>query len=542
MISNQAGAYKKLEHRFRQYHRLNDLRSIVSWDEAVMMPAGSGEARGDALGELGVVLQNLIADPQVGDWLREAEALTPSLAVWEAANLQEMRRVYIENTSIPADLNQRLTTARIRAEQAWRRMRAENDWKGFLPYMQETLDLTREALHALSAELGQPLYDTALGLYSKGLTAKAVETLFGELRGFLPGMIQEVVEKQKSEKVIVPAGRFPMAAQKALCFELMKLLGFNTEQGRLDESHHPFCGGTPRDVRITTRYTESEFVSSLMGVLHETGHALYEQNLPREWVEQPVGQACGMAMHESQSLLVEMQMVRSPEYIEFAAPLIRQYLEPYTSNPESLQTENLIRLVSRVRPGLIRVDADEVTYPMHVLLRFEIERDLLSDAWPLADLPGVWNDKMQKYLGLSTLGNDKDGCMQDTHWPGGAWGYFPSYTFGAVIAAQLFASLEQARPLVRQEIRRGEFGGMQSWLRDKIWSQGSRWYSLELIEKVAGPLTSQPFRKHLGTRYLERSTRWSTWAQCPRYARWISWLLSRSWPSPVSRTLPVSRT
>jgi carboxypeptidase Taq len=274
------------------------------------------------------------------------------------------------------------------------------------------------------------------------------------------------------------------------------------EYGRLDESHHPFCGGTPRDVRITTRYKEDGFLAALMGVLHETGHALYEQNLPREWIEQPVGTACGMAVHESQSLLMEMQVVRSIEFLQFAAPLIRKHLGPFVHNPESLSTENLIALVSRVQPGFIRVDADEVTYPAHVILRFEIESDLVADRWPLADLPQVWNEKMQSYLGLSTKGNDKNGCMQDVHWPAGLFGYFPAYTFGAVIAAQLFNKISTVRPGVRAEIGRGDFSGLQGWLRENIWGMGSRLNMMELVNHAAGPLSAAPFRAHLEKRYL----------------------------------------
>jgi carboxypeptidase Taq len=494
--------YEKLEARFRQYNRLNDLRSIAGWDEAVVMPVGAGDARGQALAELSMVMQNLVSSPDIGEWL-SAIGSAPDLSAWQSANVTEIRRLYLENTAIPVELNQRLVMARMHCEQLWRRLRGENNWRDFLPSLDEVLRLTREMLRILSGELKMPLYDSALMLYSKGLTTTAVESLFGELKTFLPDMIREVVAKQAHEKVLAPEGIFPMAAQKALGLELMRLVGFDFNHGRLDESHHPFCGGNPHDVRITTRYDESDFLSSLMGVLHETGHALYEQNLPAEWVEQPVGQACGMAIHESQSLLMEMQVVRSREFMSFAAPLIRKHFAAHTRNPESLEDENLMRLVTRVAPGLIRVDADEVTYPAHVILRFEIERDLLEDRWPLTELPDVWNQKMQKYLGLSTVGDFKNGCMQDVHWPSGGWGYFPAYTFGAVIAAQLFAAAESARPSVRSEIGLGQFGGLQDWLRAKIWSQGSRLDTLQLVSAASGPLSVAPFRKHLENRYLK---------------------------------------
>lgn len=412
-----------------------------------------------------------------------------------------MKRIYVENTVLPPDVNQKLVVARMNSEQAWRKLRAENNWAAFMPHMQEVLTLTSQQVNELSRKTGLSTYDAALSMYSPGLNTATVERLFGDLLKFLPAFVQKVVDKQSREKTVIPQGVFPVAAQKALGLELMKAVGFSMNIGRLDESHHPFCGGNPRDVRITTRYREDDFIPSLMGVLHETGHALYEQHLPEQWLTQPVGMAPGMAIHESQSLLMEMQVCRSLEFLTFAGPLIRKHMGPHVKNPESLETENLLKLVTRVKPGYIRVDADEVTYPAHVILRFEIERDLLEDRWPLSELPNVWNEKMKSYLGLSTLGNDKNGCMQDVHWPGGAFGYFPAYTFGAVIAAQLFTKAKTDMPALKSEISNGNFTPLRMWLSENIWSRGSTLRTLELVESVSGPLSAEPFRKHLENRY-----------------------------------------
>lgn len=492
--------YEKLENRFRRIQHLNDIRAISGWDEAVVMPEGSSPYRNEALAELGVVIQNLISDPDVGEWL--AQVSQEKLDSWQRANLREIKRLYLENTAVPAELNQRFVIARMNCEQQWRKLRAENNWSAFLPFLQEVLNLAKEANRELRKQTKFSAYDQALSQFSPGLSTSAIDSLFGDLKSFLPQLIKEVVKKQASEKLLIPEGNFPMAAQKALGRELMEAVGFSFKIGRLDESHHPFCGGSPRDVRITTRYNENEFISSLMGILHETGHALYEQHLPEKWLSQPVGAACGMSIHESQSLFMEMQVCRSPEFLNFAGPIIRKHMLPFTKNPESLNTENLIKLVTRVKPGFIRVDADEVTYPMHIILRFEIERDLMEDKWPLSELPSVWNEKMKTYLGLSTLGNDKNGCMQDVHWPGGAFGYFPAYTFGAVIAAQLFSKIEQDEPDIRAEISHGRFTKVHAWLNDKIWSKGSLIPTLQLVEEASGPLSAKAFRKHLEKRYL----------------------------------------
>jgi carboxypeptidase Taq len=494
-------SYEKLEGRFLQISRLEHARAILGWDEAVMMPAGGSEQRNHALAELAVLIQNLTTAKEIGGWLEESQS-SAQLSPWQRANLRDMQKIYIENTAIPADLNQRLVLARMNCEQKWRTLRGENNWAAFMPYLQEVLDLTREMLQGLASIRRLSVYDTALSLYSNGLTTEVIESLFGEIKGFLPQMIAQVSERQKLKPLVLPEGPFPMAAQKALGQDLMRAVGFSFDIGRLDESHHPFCGGTPRDVRITTRYDETDFLPALMGVLHETGHAMYEQHLPQNWLGQPVGAAAGMAVHESQSLLMEMQICRSREFLEFAQPFIQHHLGPYVKNPKSLEVENLTCLVTHVEPGFIRVDADEVTYPAHVILRFEIERALLEGQLTLKDLPATWDEKMRAYLGLSTLGNDKNGCMQDVHWPAGLWGYFPAYTFGAVIAAQLFAAIREKHPHVRQEIARGQFGSVQNWLSEKVWSQGSRLTTLDLVKEASGPLSATAYRQHLKARYL----------------------------------------
>lgn len=503
-MSTEKNAYLNLCEHFQKLSNLENARAILQWDEAVMMPQGSSDSRNASLAELAGLIQSLTIEPRVGDWLKELDGTAEGLGLWEHANLREMRRLYKEATAVPPELLKRLVLAKMTCEQKWRTLRAQNDWAGFQPYLQDVLDLTREMLEHVAKVRGLSLYDAALSLYSPGLSTSVIEKLFSELKGFLPQTVQKIVAKQKTESRLDPIGPFPVEAQRNLGLALMRSLGFDFERGRLDVSHHPFCGGTSRDVRLTTRYDEESFMSALMGILHETGHAMYEQNLPSAWNGQPVGHAAGMAIHESQSLLFEMQICRSPEFMAFAAPLIREHLGPFTKNPESLELDNLVRLVTRVEPGFIRVDADEATYPAHVILRFEIERDLLERRLSLADLPQVWNEKMEAYLGLRTVGNDRDGCMQDVHWPSGAFGYFPAYTFGAVIAAQLFASAKAQHPEIPAEIARGNFSTIQSWARENIWHRGALLTTMDLVEKGTGQaLSAQHFRRHLEDRYLE---------------------------------------
>jgi carboxypeptidase Taq len=299
--------------------------------------------------------------------------------------------------------------------------------------------------------------------------------------------------------VVAPVGPFPKAAQRALSLQVMQLLGFDFEGGRLDESSHPFSGGVPEDTRLTTRYQEDNFVQSLMGTIHETGHARYEQNLPRAWIGQPVALARSMGIHESQSLAFEMQLAMGRGFIGLLAPrLAAQFGAQPAFEPEALQ-----RLLTRVEPGLIRVDADELTYPAHVILRYRIERALIEGSAQAEDIPALWDEAMQSLLGVGTRGNFKDGCMQDTHWGQGAFGYFPCYTLGAMYAAQWFAALRRVVPDLDARIAAADFTPLFDWLREHIWSQGSRWETAELAQRASGEaLNTAHFRRHLEARYL----------------------------------------
>jgi carboxypeptidase Taq len=282
----------------------------------------------------------------------------------------------------------------------------------------------------------------------------------------------------------------------------MTALGFDFAHGRLDVSDHPFCGGVPEDTRITTRYSEDDFLESLMAVLHETGHALYQQGLPAAWRSQPVGGSLGAAMHESQSLFVEMQVARSPALIAFAAPHIRDHLAAHPDD-RAWTVDNLYAHVTRVCPSYIRVDADEVTYPLHVILRFELEQALIAGDLEVADLPDAWNARMVRYLGLSTEGDFKNGCMQDVHWFAGLYGYFPTYTLGALMAAQFYAAASSAIPNLEEKVAEGDLAPLLGWLRRKVHAQGQSRSANELLKQVTGePLVLHHFKEHLERRYL----------------------------------------
>jgi len=473
-----------------------------------MMPTGGGPARADALSVLRGHIHQQATREGLGDLFAAAAEEAEHLSPWQLANLREMKREWVRASALPLKLVEAMSHAESLSEQAWRRLRPANDFAGFLPFFREVVQLKREAAQAWAERLSLSPYDALMDGFEPGARAKKIAPLFARLRAFLPGLIAKALERQASESVTDCEGPFPIECQRALGLELMGRLGFDFNHGRLDTSSHPFCGGVPTDVRITTRYSTNDYSKSMMSVLHESGHAKYEQNLPRTWLGQPVGLARGMSIHESQSLLTEMQVCRGRAFLEFAAPFIAQaFPDIATRAPEAFTPENLFRQLARVNPGLIRVDADEATYPCHIVLRFEVEMRLIDGSLPPKDVPEAWDTGMREVLGLSTRGNDRDGCMQDVHWPAGLFGYFPAYTLGALTAAQIFRAARRALPELMEQIRRGEFGALDAWLREKVWSQGSFLGTAELIERATGKeLTTEAFEQHLEYRYLQRES------------------------------------
>ncbi len=496
-------AYQTVEKYLRRVSRLQHLNAMAGWDQAVMMPSGGAEARGAAMSELAVVVVETMHSKELADALKLAETEVAQLNDWQKANLREATAFHARYTAVDAKLVEELTVTSLATEVAWREMRKNNNWKEFLPKFKKLVGLVREESRQRSIATGLPPYEALMSLYEPMLKLETVEKVFADLRKVLPGLLQEIIEVQPRRKVIELGRKVPAERQRAMMKHFMEWIGFDFHHGRLDESHHPFCGGVPQDVRMTTRYSEDDFLSGLMGVMHETGHARYEQGLPSQWNDQPVGFARGMAMHESQSLFVEMQVGRSREFYQYAAPILAKNLAMPEDAESFWEAKNLFHLGAQVKPGFIRVDADEVTYPAHIILRFEIEKALIEGQMEVEDLPAVWDEKMKSYLGLSTLGNDKDGCMQDVHWPSGAFGYFPSYTLGALVAAQLFAELKKEQPQVRQNIANGEIAPVMTWLKKNVWENASKYPTEELLKKVTGQSFSvDPFIAHLKDRYL----------------------------------------
>ncbi len=493
-------SFTKLDELGRKLEALEHAQAMLGVDEAVQMPSGGGEKRAEAMATLAGMYHEMAAAPHIAELIADAES--EALDAMQQAALRELRRTYTNLTCLSSDFVRKQVAARIRSEQLWRELRPTGNWKDFLPAFEGVIATLRKEARLRSDALNLAPYDAMIEQYDPGSRTSEISPVFAELKSFLKNFIPRAIEaQQKKPPAKTFNAPFPVEKQKALGQAIMKALGFDFEHGRLDVSHHPFCGGVPTDVRMTTRYNENEFLSALMGIVHETGHGLYEQGLPKQWAHWPLGRARGMAMHESQSLFVEKQIARNPAFWEWAMPIVSEHLG--ADAIEGWNLTDILTHVHKIKPGLIRVDADEATYPLHVILRYELEQDLVTGKLAPRDVPEAWDAKMKDYIGLSTIDNPKDGPMQDVHWPSGAIGYFPSYTLGALMAAQQWAAIEKATPSIAHDMRRGDFSSLNKWRHDNIWSKASTLSTPELLQQATGePLNVKYFTEHLQRRYL----------------------------------------
>jgi carboxypeptidase Taq len=492
--------YQQLEQEFRRLHAFRGALSLLRWDAAVMMPRGSADVRGEQLAALETEHHALLTTPKVARLLERAEAAASQLDDWPLANLREMRRQRDHAIATPPSLIARLAKATARAEVFWVEARKANDFRVFAPHLAEVVHLVRDKAALLGQARGLAPYDALVDVFTPGISTADIDTIFTALSRKLPGLINEAIAVQAQRPPIPLTGKFSVGRQRPLAVEVLKAMGFPFDRGRLDESEHPFTEGVPGDIRVTTRFDALDPFSGLLGAVHETGHAMYDLGLPQPWRDQPVGRDRGLALEESQSLLFEMNLCRSRSFVHYLRPLLEKFLQ--VSGPEWTE-DNLYRLLIRVRRSLIRMDADELTYPAHIMLRYELEKKILEGALPIAELPEAWNTSLEERLGIRPS-NDVEGCLQDIHWAVGHFGYFPSYALGAVTAGQLYEALRTERPALDEEIAAGQFGGVMEWLRDNVHAVGARLPVKELIKQATGkPLTAAAYLRYLESKYLE---------------------------------------
>lgn len=498
-------AYKELERVFTRLYRYSHFLQLADWDLKTMMPPKGGDARGAAMAELQAYMHDIITKPDMRVLFQEAQKSADELEPLQRANLREMHRMWEMENLLSEAFVKRKSILTTKAQHVWEKCREENDFAGFLPTFSELIDLCREEGSLRAGTSGRHPYEALINLYEPGVTLERLDEIFANIKSWLPALLKEVQAKQKvlNQSLLEPKGPFPLDKQEALGRFCMNVWRFDFDGGRLDVSAHPFCGNSKEDVRITTNYRDTDFDCSLLGIIHETGHAKYEQNCgPKGFETQPVALPRSLGVHESQSLFAEMQIGRSGAFMEFLTPKLVEYF----GDQPAFTLANMKRVTQRVSPGFIRIDADELCYPLHVILRYEIERDLIDRKIEAKDVPGVWNEKMKSYLGLETLGNDRQGCLQDVHWASGLFGYFPTYSLGAMLAAQLMHSIrkELGEGVVEDCIRKGELDTILAKQNEKIWRHGASLTTDELVKQATGEvLNPEYYRQHLERRYRD---------------------------------------
>jgi len=497
-------AYEHLKKTFAEMDALGQASSILGKDAETHMPSGAEDARINQRIAISGAIQRMISDPQLAAQLDEAEAQADQLSPDDRRNLQLMRHGWIHEASLPADLAAEQARLEAEGDVLHTNNYKSGDWDKMKDWYQKSFDIMREVGASKKDALGvSSVYEALLDQFSPGMRVAVVEKAFADISKALPDMIQQAHAIQSAAPAPLPLkGPFSEEKQMILNNIASAALGFDFKRGRLDAiKGHPSSGGAPDDNWITAQCYDDNFFPSFYSAVHESGHGLYEQTLPLSWRGQPAGQALGMAIHESQSRIMEVQAGITPEFIGW---LSQQAQKVFGSDP-SLTADNLQRLIQRTEPSFVRVDADEMTYPMHVILRFELEKAMIEGSLSVTDLPDAWSAGMEKKLGVRPS-NNAQGCMQDIHWPTGTVGYFPAYTLGDMLAAQFFAAAQKQYPDIRKNLGKGDFTQLRGWLRDNVHSKGSLLSAEDMIINATGePLNAQHYLNHFNQRYLNKA-------------------------------------
>ncbi len=498
-------AYAKLKERFAHIRHLEHIGEILAKDEETIMAPGSGDDRTQQSMTLATVRNALISAPEVTLWLNLAEKGSALLAVDDRRNLSLMRRKWAHETALPADLAAEIARLGSEGGRLHAALRQTGDWSKVKDWYKHAFDVMQTVGVLKKDKLkSASVYEALMDSFSPGLSEATVVREFDALEKTLPALIREATQRQAAAATPLPlSGKFPRAQQEELCRRLAKNLGFDFNRGvfyMIDG--HPSAGGSPDDTRFTTDVDENYFLEAVYSTAHETGHALYQQNLPKNWRYQPAGGDLGMAMHESQSRIIEVQACHTPEFFQYLEKEARAVFN--RPDDPALSAENLGRLLNRATPSFIRIYADALTYPAHILLRYKLEKALIEGTLAIDDLPQAWNDGMKKLLGI-TPPDAAQGCMQDVHWPVGDVGYFPAYTLGDMGAAQFFAAACRQKPEIRAEIAKGNFMPLREWLHDNVYSKGALLTTDELFIAATGEkLNAKYYLEHLSQRYLGR--------------------------------------
>jgi carboxypeptidase Taq len=491
MLNN---TFRRLCRHLRETARLQSIQALLEWDQQTYMPAEASDYRAEQLACLTSMIHSRQTDPQLKDWLDElSESPQTDPHSDMGATVRVVRREFLKESKKPARLVEELTRCTSLAQQIWIEARKDNDFGKFAPMLEQVIKLRCEEADAVGYV--EDRYDAMIDDYEHDARASQIGPILDNLRDELVPLVQTATGSGKSAPNGILHGSFPIPQQEAFCRSVASAIGFDFERGRLDVTHHPFCSEVgPHDCRITTRYDEHFLPSALYSVLHEAGHGMYEQGLRSDWYGLPPGKSGSLGVHESQSRLWENQVGRSRPFWQHFLPRLQRH---FAISPHEFSLDDWVWAVNEVRPSLIRVEADETTYNLHIIVRFELEQELVSGRLTVADLPAAWNERYEKYLGLRPS-KDSEGVLQDIHWSAGLIGYFPTYTLGNLYAAQLFEAAEKDLGGLDGQFAAGEFAPLLKWLRTNIHRHGQLYPSSDLISHVTGQVPGhQALIRHL---------------------------------------------
>ena len=491
-------AYEQAAAKFAEIQKLQAVSTQLFWDSKTMMPVSASSGRGEQIGALTQVVHEKSTDKELTDLINDAEQEHNELDDWQRANVREMKRLNVHAHAVAGDTAVAFAKARNDAGVAWVNAKANNDFNSFQPHLEKVFGLQIEIAQAKAETLGLGVYDALLDEHDPGSSTAEIDRLFGELEAFLPDFVREVSQRQTEP---VPLGTVDTGLQDSFIRTVIQRIGW-PEDGRLDHTEHPFAmAGSPGDPRITTHYDADNVMFTMMAAFHECGHGMYELNLPKnDYAYQPVGLYRGGSTHESQSLGVEMMACRSEEFLGWLFPRLR---DAFSVSGDAWTDENLMAHYRRVQPSFIRIKADEVTYPLHVILRYNLEQRILNGDLAIADIPDAWDNEIERLLGIRPP-SLSEGCLQDVHWSMGLIGYFPTYLLGALKAAQFFDAAKRSKDELLPALAEGEFAPWMDWLKDNVHQHASFYSAGELAERATGSqLATTALIAHFEERYGE---------------------------------------
>lgn len=496
-MPNQPAHYTDLCNLRRRAATLGSVAQLLGWDQETYMPPAGAGSRADQASMLAEIVHARSTDARVGDLIAKCEADTDLMSDGAtAANIREMRRDFDKATKLPSALVAELAETGSKSQHVWKEARAKNDFAMFRPWLEKMVVLAKRKAECYGVPKGGELYDALLDEYEPAARSAEIQAVFEPLRDKLSALVGELTTSGKAPDDAPRRLQIPHDRQHTLGLEVLKAYCFDLNAGRLDVTTHPFCSGIATgDTRLTTRYRESCWTDALFGTMHECGHGLYEQGLPKsEHFGEPLADDISLGIHESQSRMWENFVGRGLPFWEWAMPVVKKtFGDPFSS----FSLDEVYASVNAVEPSLIRVEADEATYNLHIMLRFELERAIISGDLAVEDIPGEWNTRFEDYLGIK-VPDDARGCLQDVHWSFGLMGYFPTYALGNLYAAQFWEKINADIPDLADRFRAGDFGTLLGWLRKNIHEHGKRFKAGELCERVTGkPLEAAPLLRHL---------------------------------------------